>query len=138
MTACSQTLTSRSSVRLMAASRRTAEAPPRPSSRRGRISERFTHPKLTTVPLKSRPNASPFWIMLLLSSTAFENGMMDADRTREAEHQTTNLGVRSSNLFGRARINLKFNELTKQPPQRRKLVNSCKHNVSSRVIQRHV
>ena len=25
---------------------------------------------LTTVPLQSRPNASPFWIMLLLSSTA--------------------------------------------------------------------
>src|SRR5262249_19225111 len=26
-------------------------------------------------------NASPFWIMLLLSSTAFEHGMTDADRT---------------------------------------------------------
>jgi hypothetical protein len=36
---------------------------------------------LTTVPLQSRPNASPFWIMLLLSSTAFEHGMIDADRT---------------------------------------------------------
>ena len=37
---------------------------------------------LTTVPLQSRPNASPFWIMLLLSSTAFGHGMIDADQTR--------------------------------------------------------
>ena len=28
---------------------------------------------LTTVPLRLRPNASPFWIMLLLSSTAFRH-----------------------------------------------------------------
>jgi len=32
---------------------------------------------LTTVPLQSRPNASPFWIMLLLSSTAFGHGMIE-------------------------------------------------------------
>src|SRR5206468_1425217 len=38
--ASSQTWTSRSSVRLMTASRRTTEAPPWPPSRRGRISER--------------------------------------------------------------------------------------------------
>src|SRR5215471_8481848 len=31
---------------------------------------------LTTAPLQSRPNASPFWIRLLLSSTAFEHGMI--------------------------------------------------------------
>ena len=36
---------------------------------------------LTTVPLQLRQNASPFWIMLLLSSTAFGVGMIDADRT---------------------------------------------------------
>jgi hypothetical protein len=34
---------------------------------------------LTTVPLQSRMNASPFWIMLLLSSTAFGHGMIEAD-----------------------------------------------------------
>src|SRR5262249_2060371 len=93
MTASSQTLTSRSSVRLMAASRRTTEAPPRPSSRRGRISERLTRPELTTVPLKSRPDASPFWIMLLLSSTAFEHGMMDADRTPGGSGHCSSAGL---------------------------------------------
>ena len=36
---------------------------------------------LTTVPLQSTPNASPFWLMLLLSSTAFGHGMIEADRT---------------------------------------------------------
>src|SRR5262245_23774915 len=60
----------------MAASRRTTEAPPRPWSRRGRISERPWCSELTTVPLQLRTNASPFCIMLLLSSTAFEHGMI--------------------------------------------------------------
>ena len=59
-----------------AASRRTTEAPPRPSGRRGRISERPQRPELTTLPLQSRPNASPFWIMLLLSVSALEHGMI--------------------------------------------------------------
>jgi hypothetical protein len=49
-----------------APSRRTTEAPPRPSGRRGRISERPQRPELTTVPLQSQPNASLFWIMSLL------------------------------------------------------------------------
>jgi hypothetical protein len=31
------------------------------------ISEAPSAPELTTVPLQSQPNASPFWIMLLLS-----------------------------------------------------------------------
>jgi hypothetical protein len=44
-----------------AASHRTTEAPPRPSGRRGRISERPQRPELTTLPLQSRSNASPFW-----------------------------------------------------------------------------
>src|SRR5258708_19494789 len=59
-----------------AASRRTTEAPPRPSGRRGRISERPQRPELTTLPLQSRTNASPFWIMLLLSVGALEYGMI--------------------------------------------------------------
>src|SRR5881227_4021349 len=33
-------------------------------------------PELTTPPLQSRPNASPFWIMLLLSVGALEHGMI--------------------------------------------------------------
>jgi hypothetical protein len=33
---------------------------------------------LTTVPLQSRSNSSPFWIMLLLSSATLENGMIGA------------------------------------------------------------
>src|SRR5262245_3721499 len=37
---------------------------------------------LTTLPLQSRPNASPFWIILLLSSTVFGHGMIDADQMR--------------------------------------------------------
>jgi hypothetical protein len=59
-----------------AASRRTTEAPPRPSGQRGRISERPQRPELTTLPLQSRPNASPFWIMLLLSVGALEHAMI--------------------------------------------------------------
>jgi len=59
-----------------AASRRTTEAPPRQSGRRGRISERPQRPELTTLPLQWRPNASPFWIMLLLSVGALEHGMI--------------------------------------------------------------
>src|SRR5258708_5104152 len=33
-------------------------------------------PELTTLPLQSRPNASAFWIMLLLSVRALEHGMI--------------------------------------------------------------
>ena len=44
----------------------TTEAPPRPSSRRGRIPERAYRPELVTRPLCLRRKASPFWIMLLL------------------------------------------------------------------------
>src|SRR5216684_7462114 len=71
------TLTSRSSVRLKRRRYRTTEAPPRPSGRRGRISERRQRPELTTLPLQSRPNASAFWIMLLLSVRALEHGMIE-------------------------------------------------------------
>jgi hypothetical protein len=60
LSASSRTLTSRSSVRLKRRRYRTTEAPPRPSGRRGRISERRQRPELTTLPLQSRPNASPF------------------------------------------------------------------------------
>src|SRR6266852_2835156 len=70
------TLTSRSSVRLKRRRSRTTEAPPRPSGRRGRISERPQRPELTTLPLQSRPNASPFCVMLLLSVGALEHGMI--------------------------------------------------------------
>src|SRR5262245_60090687 len=101
VTASVQTLTSRSSVRLMAACCRTTEAPPRRGSRRGRISERPQRPGLGAVPLQSRSNASPFWIMLLLSFGIAEHGMID-EWQRRTEQQTTNLGVRGSNPFGRA------------------------------------
>src|SRR5262249_53210433 len=38
--------------------------------------KRPQRPALTTLPLQSRPNASPFWIMLLLSVGALEYGMI--------------------------------------------------------------
>jgi hypothetical protein len=44
----------------------TTEAPPRLSSRRGRIPKRTLRAELHTVPLQMPMNASPFWIMLLL------------------------------------------------------------------------
>src|SRR5258705_8849272 len=70
------TLTSRSSVWLKRRRHRTTEAPPRPSGRRGRISERPQRPGLATLPLQSRPNASAFWVMLFLSVGALEHGMI--------------------------------------------------------------
>ena len=45
--------------------------------RRGRISERPQHPELTIVPLRSRPNASPFWIMLLLNGAVLDHQMIE-------------------------------------------------------------
>jgi hypothetical protein len=56
----------------MAALRRTTDAPLWLSSRRGWIPERAQHPELKPVPLQSPANASPFWIILLLSSSADE------------------------------------------------------------------
>ena len=47
--------------------------------------------ELTTVPLQWRPNASPFWIMLLLSSTTFEHGMIDADYDRDCPELNSEL-----------------------------------------------
>src|SRR4029453_17031597 len=44
----------------------TTEAPPRPSSRRGRIPRFACRPELVTLALCLRGKASPFWIMLLL------------------------------------------------------------------------
>src|SRR5260370_28770829 len=84
-------LTSRSSVRLKRRRHRTTEAPPRPSGRQGRISERPQRPETTTLPLQSRPNASSFWIMLLLSAGALEHGMIKQIARAALEHQTTNL-----------------------------------------------
>jgi hypothetical protein len=78
VTASSQTLTLRPSIRFMAASRRTTEAPPRPVGRRGRISECPRRPGLPSIPLKSRPNASTFWIMLLRGSAVFERGISNS------------------------------------------------------------
>ena len=51
---------------------------------------------LRTVPLQSRPNASPFWIMLLLSSTAFGHGMIDADQTRSKKRSFATTFLSSS------------------------------------------
>ena len=69
----------------MAAGCRTTKAPSRPTSRRGRISERSRRPERPTLPLQSQPNASPFWIMLLLRLGATERKMI----LQSAEHQTT-------------------------------------------------
>jgi hypothetical protein len=44
----------------------TTEAPPRLSSRQGRIPKRSQRPETDTVPLCLREEASPFWIILLL------------------------------------------------------------------------
>ena len=44
----------------------TTEAPPRRTSRRGRIPKRSQASELDTVPLSVREKASPFWIILLL------------------------------------------------------------------------
>jgi hypothetical protein len=55
-------------VRFTATSRRITEAPPRPIGRRGRIPNRPRRLELATVPLWSRLDASPFWIIMLLSS----------------------------------------------------------------------
>src|SRR5438445_12385481 len=68
-----------------AASRRSTEAPPRPSGRRGRISERPQRPELTTLPLRSRLNASPFWIMLLLSLASLEHSVISMGAHRLIE-----------------------------------------------------
>src|SRR5436190_19801117 len=68
LSASSRTWTLRSSVRL----RRHRAAPPKPhlghQAGGAGISERPQRPELTTLPLQSRPNASPFWIMLFLLS----------------------------------------------------------------------
>ena len=51
----------------------TTEAPPRPSSRRGRIPKRNPRPELTAVPLRLHREASTFWIILLLSWRSSEH-----------------------------------------------------------------
>src|SRR5262249_53212528 len=55
----------------------TTTAPPRPCSRRGRIPRARRAPGMVTLPLCSRTNASPFWIMLLLSLGVLEHGMIE-------------------------------------------------------------
>src|SRR5262245_37108418 len=59
--------------------RRTTEAPRRPWSQRGRISGRTRCPSERQVPLQSRANASPFWIMFLLSSGTFEREIIEVE-----------------------------------------------------------
>ena len=56
-----------------ASSAATTEAPPRPSSRRGRIPERAYRSELATLPLCWLRKASPFWIILLLVLAASEH-----------------------------------------------------------------
>src|SRR5205823_6049792 len=62
---------------------------------------------LATLPLRSRPNASPFWIMLLLSSMAFRHGMIDADRTSCRRH-TSCLLTRQD--FGTSRFKRQYSK----------------------------
>src|SRR5262249_13815450 len=71
---------------------------------------RVARPEWSRVPLSSPANASPFWIMLLLSLGVPEHRMIDAGRTR-GRAPDHDLGVRSSNLFGRARSCRRFNTL---------------------------
>src|SRR6478735_12502071 len=72
----SQPLTLRSSVRL----KQRHAAPPKPrvghaASGAGSLGAFWA--RVSTVPLQSRSNASRFWIMLLLSSGAFEHGVIE-------------------------------------------------------------
>src|SRR6516165_4669250 len=80
--ASSQTLTSRSSVSVDGGVAPHHQSPTSAMEPAGQdLGAPLGCSGLTTVPLQSRPNASPFWIMLLLSSMAFGHGMTDADRT---------------------------------------------------------
>jgi hypothetical protein len=63
---------------VLAALRRTTEAPSRPPGRRAGSQDALGAPERPTLPVQSGPNASPFWIMLLLSSGPFEHGMIEA------------------------------------------------------------
>ena len=58
---------------LAASSAATTDAPPRPSSRRGRIPKRAYRSELATLPLCWLRKASPFWIILLLVLTVPEH-----------------------------------------------------------------
>ena len=55
------------SIRLIAACRRTTEAPPRLISRRGASRYTLMAPELDVLPLQSAKKASPFWITFLLT-----------------------------------------------------------------------
>ena len=74
---CLNAFALRSLIRVSAASCRTTDAPPRPSSRRGRISECVKGPELAKVPLCLQTNASLFWIILLLVSDFLEHQWSD-------------------------------------------------------------
>ena len=77
--ASSQTLTLRSSVRFMAAFAPHHRSPTSAMEPAGQdLQSASRRPELATVPLCLRPNASPFWIMLLLSSGTFERRMIEA------------------------------------------------------------
>ena len=71
------------SIRLIAAFRRTTEAPPRPTSRRGAI-PRPVSARTAVLPLQSPKNASPFWIMLLLNLGTNEHGIISWTTLRRA------------------------------------------------------
>jgi hypothetical protein len=60
----------------MAASRRHHRSPTTAYKTAGQDSWAFMRPGLTTVPLQSPMNASPFWIMFLLSSGVDESRMV--------------------------------------------------------------
>jgi hypothetical protein len=78
--ASSQTLTSRSSVSVDGGVAPHHQSPTSAMEPAGQDLGARKRSGLTTVPLKSRPNASPLWIILLLSLGALEHGMIDADR----------------------------------------------------------
>src|SRR5262249_13814974 len=78
---------------------------------RGRIA-----PGTVTVPLCSRTNASPFWIMLLLSSTAFEHGMTDADRTPGTAPDYESGGQEFESLRARQLSDSKQSDFCTHPP----------------------
>src|SRR5207302_7907771 len=79
--ASSQILTSRSSVSIDGGVAPHHRSPTSAMEPAGQDLGALMRSGLTTVPLQSRPNASPFWLMVLLSSAAFGHGMIDAHPT---------------------------------------------------------
>ena len=73
-------------------------APPKPhigqQAGGGRISERLSV-RTSAIPLQSRTNASPFWIMLLLSSGTQERRMIERMRATRTNHVRKRRAIRS-------------------------------------------